>query len=103
MHDDEKLTERPDTEGDRVAGAAASDDPAVGLAAVRALRTLADRLEDVQVANARSQKWSWQSIADVLQVSRQAVHQKHSFREAGPAGARGPDSADEAGKDGNHV
>lgn len=86
MHDEEKLTAGPNFEGDQVAGAAASDDPAVGLAAVRALRTLADRLEDVQVANARSQNWSWQAIAEVLQVSRQAVHQKHSFREAPPTG-----------------
>jgi DNA-directed RNA polymerase specialized sigma24 family protein len=57
---------------------AASNDPEQGLAAVRALRALADRLEAVQVRNARDQGWSWQAIADVLQVSRQAVHQKHS-------------------------
>jgi DNA-directed RNA polymerase specialized sigma24 family protein len=57
---------------------AASNDPEQGLAAVRALRALADRLEAVQVRNARHQGWSWQAIADVLQVSRQAVHQKHS-------------------------
>lgn len=67
MNDDVKLTE-----------AAASVNPAQGLAAVRALRVLADRLEDVQVRNARERGWSWQAIADVLQVSRQAVHQKHS-------------------------
>jgi DNA-directed RNA polymerase specialized sigma24 family protein len=57
---------------------AAGRDPEQGLAAVRALRALADRLEAVQVHNAREQGWSWQAIADVLQVSRQAVHQKHS-------------------------
>lgn len=57
---------------------ATSLDPRTGLTAVRALRQLADTLEQVQVANARSQGWSWQAIADVLQVSRQAVHQKHS-------------------------
>jgi hypothetical protein len=57
---------------------AAGNDPEQGLAAVRALRALADRLEDVQVRNARRQGWSWQAIADVLQLSRQAVHQKHS-------------------------
>ena len=57
---------------------AASNDPEQGLAAVRALRALADRLEAVQVHNAREQGWSWQAIADVLQISRQAVHQKHS-------------------------
>lgn len=61
-----------------LASAAAGDDPGAGLAAVRALRTLADRLEDVQVANARAKGWSWQAIADELEVSRQAVHQKHS-------------------------
>ena len=60
------------------AAAAAGRDPGQGLAAVRALRALADRLEAVQVRNARQQGWSWQAIADVLQVSRQAVHQKHS-------------------------
>jgi hypothetical protein len=57
---------------------AAQRDPEQGLAAVRALRALADRLEAVQVHNAREQGWSWQASADVLQVSRQAVHQKHS-------------------------
>jgi DNA-directed RNA polymerase specialized sigma24 family protein len=57
---------------------AASNDPEHGLAAVRALRALADRLEAVQVHHAREQGWSWQAIADVLQISRQAVHQKHS-------------------------
>jgi len=105
MHDDEKLT-TPDSE--QIAGAAASADPAVGLAAVRALRTLADRLEDVQVGNARSAGWSWQAIADVLQISRQAVHQKHAYRETEAAGSRGggptgTDSAPRAGKDGNDV
>ncbi len=58
--------------------AAASTNPAQGLAAIRALRTLADRLEEVQVRSARDQGWSWQAIADVLHVSRQAVHQKHA-------------------------
>jgi hypothetical protein len=57
---------------------AAGTDPEQGLAAVRALRALADRLEAVQVRNARDQGWSWQAIADVLQISRQAAHQKHS-------------------------
>lgn len=80
MHDEPEVSE--DMNGDDLAGAAASGDPARGLAAVRALRTLADRLEDVQVANARANGWSWQAIADVLQISRQAVHQKHSPREA---------------------
>ncbi|WP_373277764.1 helix-turn-helix domain-containing protein [Gordonia araii] len=62
------------------AEAVADTDPARGLAAVRALRTLADRLEDIHVANARTAGWSWQQIAEVLEISRQAVHQKHSRR-----------------------
>lgn len=58
--------------------AAAAEDPAVGLRAIRALRELADRLEALQVANARAVGWSWQQVADALGVSRQAVHKKHA-------------------------
>lgn len=56
---------------------ATGDDPEVGLRAVRALRELADRLERLQVARARSLGWSWQQVADALGVSRQAAHKKH--------------------------
>lgn len=56
---------------------AASDDPGVGLRAVRSLRELADRLEVLQVRRARALGWSWQEIADALGVTRQAVHKKH--------------------------
>lgn len=83
----------PMNHDDPMVRAAASDYPAVGLALVRALRTLADRLEDVHVTSARSSGWSWQAIADILQVSRQAVHQKHSHQEA----------AEAAGRDGHDV
>ncbi|HEX2214245.1 MAG TPA: helix-turn-helix domain-containing protein [Mycobacterium sp.] len=55
-----------------------STDPAVGLAAVRSLQRLQERLEAIQVANARAQGWSWQAIAAALEVSRQAVHQKYN-------------------------
>ncbi|MGW4577803.1 helix-turn-helix domain-containing protein [Rhodococcus aetherivorans] len=58
--------------------AAGSPDPAEGLRAVRALRRLLERLEAIQVDNARRQGWSWQAIADALEVSRQAVHQKYN-------------------------
>ncbi|MGY1844365.1 helix-turn-helix domain-containing protein [Modestobacter sp. SYSU DS0875] len=61
-----------------VTAAAAADDPATGLRAVRALRELADRLETLQVASARDRGWSWQQIAEALGVSRQAVHKKHA-------------------------
>ncbi|PWW25159.1 Homeodomain-like domain-containing protein [Geodermatophilus normandii] len=61
-----------------VTTAAAADDPDTGLHAVRALRELAERLEVLQVGNARARGWSWQQIAGALGVSRQAVHKKHA-------------------------
>ncbi len=61
-----------------VTTAAAADDPDTGLRAVRALRDLADRLEVLQVGNARARGWSWQQIAAALGVTRQAVHKKHA-------------------------
>ena len=65
------------TAATELAGATASRDPAVGLAAVASLRTLLESLEALQVGNAREQGWSWQQIAEVLGVSKQAVHKKH--------------------------
>jgi len=65
-------------ETERLTEAAAGRDPGVGLRSVRALRTLAERLEALQVASARERGWSWQDIADELGVSRQAVHKKHA-------------------------
>src|SRR5918994_2074340 len=64
----------------RLASAAAATDPAEGLRAVAALRRLLEHLESVQVGNARAAGWSWQEIAVVLGVSRQAVHKKHARR-----------------------
>jgi hypothetical protein len=69
------------TEGQQLATAASSDDPAVGLRGVRALRELAERLEAGHVAKARDKGWSWQDIADCIGVSRQAVHQKYGKSE----------------------
>ncbi|MGW4461943.1 helix-turn-helix domain-containing protein [Micromonospora sp. NPDC004704] len=70
-----------------LAAAAGSTDPRVGLRAVLALRRLLERLEIVQVDNARRQGWSWQEIADALEISRQGVHKKHAGR--APAPTRG--------------
>jgi DNA-directed RNA polymerase specialized sigma24 family protein len=70
------------SDGVQLAQDASSRDPAVGLRAVRALRELADRLETLQVVNARHLGWSWQDIAEALGVSRQAVHKKHRAAEA---------------------
>ncbi len=62
----------------QLAGAAGDQDPRIGLRSVAALRKLVERLEAVQVRNARGRGWSWQEIADELGVSRQAVHKKHA-------------------------
>jgi hypothetical protein len=63
-----------------LAGQLTAPDPAVGLNAVWALRTLLDQVERAQVDNARSRGWSWQDIARALRVSRQSVHEKHAPR-----------------------
>ena len=55
-------------------------DPADGLAAVVALRRLADRLEDAEVERAVRDGWTWSLIAEALGVTRQAVHKKHARR-----------------------
>jgi len=61
-----------------IAEGAASQDPDVGLRAVAALRALTERLELIQVQNARMLGWSWQDIAERLGVTKQTVHRKHS-------------------------
>lgn len=66
------------TTATEAAEGAGSRDPAVGLRAVAALRRLVEQLEALQVDNARDQGWSWQQIAEVLDVSRQAVHKKYA-------------------------
>jgi hypothetical protein len=63
-----------------LAGQLTAPDPAVGLHAVWALRTLLDQVERAQVDNARTKGWSWQDIARALRVSRQSVHEKHAPR-----------------------
>ena len=63
-----------------IAQGAASDDPDVGLRAVAALRGLTERLEILQVENARKLGWSWQDIAERLGVTKQTVHRKYGRR-----------------------
>ncbi len=63
-----------------IAEGAASNDPEVGLRAVAALRALTERLEILQVDNARKLGWSWQEIAERLGVTKQTVHRKHGKR-----------------------
>jgi predicted transcriptional regulator len=71
------------TDTTQVASAASSKDPSVGLKAVRSLRVLVERLEALQVENARHLGWTWEQIAQLLGVTRQAVHKKY-------ASGRGP-------------
>jgi hypothetical protein len=66
------------TEATDLAAAAGSADPRVGLRAVVTLRRLLEGLEHLQVQNARRKGWSWQEIADALEVTRQGVHKKHA-------------------------
>lgn len=63
-----------------MAQGAASTDPDIGLRAVAALRALAERLELLQVENARALGWSWQDIAGRLGVTKQTVHRKYGRR-----------------------
>jgi hypothetical protein len=64
----------------RLNDAVDSRDPAVGLAAVCALRQLVEELEELHVDNARALGWSWQAIAEALGITRQSVHKKHHVR-----------------------
>lgn len=52
--------------------------PADALAAVVALRVVADKLEKKAVRAALEQGWTWAQIAEALGVTRQAAHKKHS-------------------------
>jgi DNA-directed RNA polymerase specialized sigma24 family protein len=56
------------------------EDPREGLEAVVALRRMLEALEAAQVENAFVAGWSWAKIAEVLGVSKQAVHKKHAGR-----------------------
>jgi hypothetical protein len=50
------------------------EDPREGLEAVVGLRRTLEALEAAQVENAFVAGWSWAKIAEVLGVSKQAVH-----------------------------
>ena len=55
-------------------------EPGDGLAAVVALRRLAERLEALHVERALRLGWTWGEVAEALGVSKQAVHKKHAKR-----------------------
>jgi hypothetical protein len=58
-------------------GDVGSGDPEIGLRGVASLRALAEATEELHVRRARELGWSWQQIATLLGVSKQAVHQKY--------------------------
>ena len=56
------------------------EDPAAALAAVVALRRLAERLERAAVDRAIREGWTWAQVAEALDVTRQAAHKRHAGR-----------------------
>jgi hypothetical protein len=56
------------------------EDPAAALAAVVALRRLADRLERAAVARAIDEGWTWSQVAQALGVTPQAAHKRLASR-----------------------
>ena len=78
-------TDDKNTEAAQLADAVGSQDPAVGLRAVASLRALLERLETLQVQNARDRGWSWQEIGAGLGVSKQAAHRKYCRRPSRPS------------------
>lgn len=52
------------------------NNPSEALAAVVALRLMADKLERQAVIQALAQGWTWDRIAEALGVSKQAAHKR---------------------------
>jgi len=61
---------------------AEGEEPGEGLATVAALRARLESLEALHVEKAVRAGWSWRRIAEVLGVTKQAVHKKHARRVA---------------------
>jgi AraC-like DNA-binding protein len=61
-------------------GVPSPDEPDTALAAVVALRRLADQLEQAAVERAIDQGWTWSQVAQALGVTKQAVHKKFARR-----------------------
>ena len=56
------------------------DDPAAAMAAVIALRRLADGMERTAVDAAMRRGWTWAQVAQALGITRQAAHKRHADR-----------------------
>lgn len=55
-----------------------ADEPDDALAAVVALRIIADKLERKAVTQALFQGWTWAQIAETLGITKQAAHKRHA-------------------------
>lgn len=54
------------------------EEPSDALAAVVALRAMADQLERKAVRQAIEDGWTWAQVAEALGVTKQAAHKKHA-------------------------
>ena len=72
-----------------IIGVEEPEGPREGLEAVVALRRLLEALEASQVEEAVVAGWTWAEIAEVLGVSKQAVHKKHAQHIRARAGGGG--------------
>ncbi len=77
---DESTSDEPS-----ISGVPSHEEPAEALAAVVALRRLADQLELAAVRVAIDDGWTWADVAEALGVTRQAAHKKHARRLRGGA------------------
>lgn len=60
-----------------LAAGAGDDDPFTALANLRELRHEVERAEELAARRARNAGASWQEIATILGVTRQAVHKRY--------------------------
>ncbi|MEW8498855.1 MAG: helix-turn-helix domain-containing protein [Candidatus Thiodiazotropha taylori] len=65
-----------------------AEEPEDALAAVVALRHMADQLERKAVIEAIAQGWSWSQVAEALGVSKQAAHKRHALHIKSAKGAK---------------
>lgn len=54
------------------------ENPEEALAAVVALRAMAEKLERKTVKAAIEQGWTWSQVAEALGVTKQAAHKRHA-------------------------
>jgi hypothetical protein len=64
----------------RLVALAADEDPELGLLGVLGLRQVAQVCEEHQGRQAREDRWTWAQIPTALEVSPQAMHQRHAAR-----------------------